>query len=83
MRRLDEVQWIGYKEVYILRIALIHVHYSIYFHCLLLLLIHVLSLDKLGDLLMYLELSAIRCISAKLFYVYQTVGVLIGKWLRN
>ena len=41
--------------------------------------IHVLSLDKLGDWLMYLNLSMMRCISAELSHVCQTVGVRIGK----
>ena len=49
---------------------------SIIFCCF---VIHVLLLDKLGDLLMYLSLSAIRCISAEPLYVCQTVGVWIGK----
>ena len=38
---------------------------------------------KLGDLLMYLSLSVMRCISAELFHACQTVGVLIGKWFPN
>ena len=48
---------------------------SMYFYYLLLFVIHVLSLDQLGDLLMYLSLSGMRCISAELSYVCQTVGV--------
>ena len=54
-----------------------------YFYCRLLCVIYVLSLDKLGDLLMHLSLSIIHCISAELYYIYQTVGVLIRKWLPN
>ena len=69
------VKGIRHKEVCVLRIGLIHVYYSMYFYYLLLFVIHVLSLDTLGDLLMYLRLSMIHCISAELSYVYQTVGV--------
>ena len=36
---------------------------------------------KLGNLLMYLTLSMIRCISAELLYASQTAAVWIGKWL--
>ena len=79
----DSVKGIMYKEVCVLRIGLMHVYYSMYFYYLLLFVIHVLSLDKLEDLLMYLSLSVIRYISAELSYVYQTVGVWIGKWLPN
>ena len=56
-----------------------HVYHLMYFYYLLLFVIHVLQLDKLGDLLMYLSLSATRCISAEPLYVCQTVGVWIGK----
>ena len=52
-----------------------HVLHSMYFYYLLLLVIHVLSLDTLADLLMYLSLSMMRCISAELSYVCQTVDV--------
>ena len=83
MGRYDDVNGIRYKQVSVLRIGLIHVYYSIYFHYLLLFVIHVISLDKHVDLLMYLSLSVIRCISAGLSYVCQTVGVWIGKWLPN
>ena len=38
-----------------------HVYHSMYFHYLLLYVIHMLLLDKLGDLLMYLSLSVTRC----------------------
>ena len=71
----DGVKGIRHKEVCIFRICLMHVYYSMYFYYLLLFIIHVLSLDKLGDLLMYLSLSVMRCISAELSYVCQTVGV--------
>ena len=60
-----------------------HVYYLIYFYYILLFVIHVLSLDKLRDLLMYLSLSIMHRILAELFYVCQTVGVLIGKWLSD
>ena len=75
MGRQDSVKGIRHKEVYVLRIGLMHVCYSMYFYYLLLFDIHVLSLDKLGDLLMYLSLSMMHCISAELLYVCQTVGV--------
>ena len=60
-----------------------HVYHVMYLHYLLLFVILVLFLDKLGNLLMYLSLILIRCISAELTYVCQTVGVWIGKWLPN
>ena len=56
MGRQDGVQGIWHKEACILRIGLMHVYYSIYFYYLLLFLIHVLLLDKLAYLLMYLTL---------------------------
>ena len=74
MGRQDDVKRIRHKEVYVLRIGLIHVYYSMYFYYLLLFVIHVLSLDKVGDLLMYLSLSVMRSISTELSYVCQTVG---------
>ena len=83
MGRQDGVKGIRHKEVCVLRISLMHVYHSMYFHYLLLFIIHVLLLDKLGDLLMYLSLSVIRCISAELLYVCQTASVWIGKWLPN
>ena len=66
-----------------LRIALIHVYYLMYFYYPLLLVIYMLSVDKLVDLLLYLTLSMMCYIAAELLYVYQTVGVWIGKWLPN
>ena len=69
MGRQDGVKGIRYKEVCVLRIGLMHVYYSIYLYYLLLLVIYVLSLDELRDLLMYVSLSVIRCISAELAYV--------------
>ena len=75
----DGVLGIMHKEVYVLRIGLMHVYYSMYFYYVLLFVIHMLSLDKLEDLLMYLSLSKIYCISAELSYVCQTVGVQIRK----
>ena len=65
----------------VLRIGLMHVYHSMYFHYLLLFVIHVLLLDKLGDLLMYLSLRVIYCISAELSYICQNVSACIGKWL--
>ena len=83
MGRQDGLKGIRHKEVYVLRIGLMHVYYSMYFYYLLLFVIQVLSLDKLEDLLMHLSPSVMHCISAKLSYVCQTVGVWIGKWLPN
>ena len=75
MGHQDGVKGIGNKQVCVLRMGLMHVYYSMYFYYLLLFVTHVLSLDKVGDMLMYLSLSVMRCISAELSYVYQTVGV--------
>ena len=83
MGHQDGVKGIRHKEVCVPRIGDMHVYYSRYFHYLLLFVIHVLLLDKLGDLLMYLSPSVIRCISAELSDVCQTVSVRIGKWLPN
>ena len=79
MRCQDDVKRIRHKEVCVLRMGLVHVYHSWYLYYLLLFVIHVLSLDKLGDLLMHLSLSIMCCISGELFHVYQTVGVLIGQ----
>ena len=79
MGRQDGVKGISHKEVCVLRIGLMHVYHSMYFHYLLLFVIYVLSLDKLGDLLMYLSLSVMCCISAELSCVCQTVDTWIGK----
>ena len=73
------LQGIRHKEVCVLRIGLMHVYYSMYFYYLLLFVTHVLSLDKLEDLLIYLSLSTIRGILAELSYICQAVGVWIGK----
>ena len=67
----------------VLRIGLMHVYYVMYFYYLLLFVINVLSLEKLGDLLMPLSLRVMHCMSAELSYVCQTVGVWIGEWLPN
>ena len=83
MGHQDAGKGIRYKEVCVHRISLMHVHYSMYFYNLLLFVTHVLLLDKLGDLLIYLSLSVMRCISAELSYVCQTVSVWIGKWVPN
>ena len=69
MGRQDGVKEISHKEVFVLRIGLMHVFYSMCIYYLLLFLIYVLSLDKLGDLLMYLTLSVMSCIFAELSYV--------------
>ena len=74
---------IRYKEVCVLKIGLMHIYYSIYFYYLLLFVIHVLALDKLVDLLKYLSLILMRCISVELFYICQTLGLLIRKGLPN
>ena len=79
MGHQDSVEGIRHKEVCVLKIGLMHVYHSMYFYYLLLFVIHVLPLDKLGDLLMYLSLSTMRCISAELSYTCQAVGVWIGK----
>ena len=62
------VKRIRHEEVCVLKIGLLHVYYSMYFYYLLLFVIHVLSLDKLGDLLIYLTLSVVRSMSPKLSY---------------
>ena len=77
------VKGIRHKEVCVHGIGIIHVDYSMYFYYLLLFVIYMLSLDKVGDLLMYLSVSMIRCISAELSYVCETVGIWIGMWLPN
>ena len=79
MGRQDDITSIRHKEICVLRIGIMRVNYSIYFYFLLLFVIHVLSLDKLGDLLMFLSLSAMRCISAELLYACQTAGIRIGE----
>ena len=83
MKPQDGVKRIRHKEVCVFKIGLMHVYHSMYFYYLLLFGIHVLSLDKVGNLLMYLSLSVMHYISAELLYVCQTVGVWIGKWLPN
>ena len=69
MGRQDGVEWIRHQEVCVLRIGLMHVSYLMYFYHLLYYVIHVLSLDKLWDLLMHLSLHVMRCISAELSHV--------------
>ena len=51
-------------------------HISIIFYC-------SLCIHKLGDPLLHLCLSSIRCISAEILYICQLVGIYIGKWLPN
>ena len=79
MEYQDDVKGIRYKEVCLLSIGLMYVYYSMYFYYLLLFIVHLLSLNKLGDLRMYLSLRVMHCISAELSYVCQTVGVCIEK----
>ena len=79
MGHQDGIKGIRHNKVCVLRIGLMHIHYSMYFYYLLLFVIYVLSLNKLGDLLLYLSLRIICCISAEPLYVCQTVGVWIGK----
>ena len=62
MGHQDGVNSIRHMEVCVLRIGLMYVYYSMYFYYLLLLIIHVLSLDKVEDLPMYLSLSVMHCI---------------------
>ena len=80
MGRQDGVEDIRHTKVCVLRHGLMHVYHSMYIYYFLFFIIHVLSLDKLRDLLMYLSLSVVRSISAELLYVCQTVGVFIRKW---
>ena len=56
---------LGIRKCVSSRISLMYVYHSMYFHYLLLFVIHVLLLDKLGNLLMYLSLSVTSCISAE------------------
>ena len=81
MGHQDCVKGMAPKEVSVFRISLLQVYHWMYFYYLHLFVIHVLLLDKLRDLLMYLSLSVIRCLSAELLHVCQTLGVLIEKWL--
>ena len=69
MGRQDSVKRIRHKEVYVLRVGLMHVYNLIYFYYFLLFVIHVLSLDKLGDLLLYLRLNVMCYIPIELLYV--------------
>ena len=79
----EDVKGIRHQEVYVLRIGHMHIYFSMYFYYILLFVIYVLSLDKLEDLLLYLSLRIICCISAELLYACQTVGVWIGKYILN
>ena len=71
----DRIKGIRHKAVGILRIGLMYVYYFMSFYYLLLLVIHVLSLLKVGDPLTYLRLSVIHCIIAERLYVCWTIGV--------
>ena len=83
MGRQVSMKGIRYKEVCVLRIGLMPVYYLMYFYDLLLFVIHMLSLDKLGDLPTYLNQSMRRCISAGLLYTCQPVVLWIGIWFPN
>ena len=83
MGHQDGVKRMRHKEVHVLTIGCMRVYHSMYFYYLLLFVIYALSLDKLVDLVMYLSLSMIGCISAELSYLCHTVGAWIGKWLPN
>ena len=66
MGRQDGVKGIRHKEVCVLRIGLMHVYHLMYYYYLLLFVTHILSLDNVGDLPMYLGQSVLCCISAEL-----------------
>ena len=83
MGRQADVKGIRHKEVCVLRIGFMQVYHSMYFLYLLLFVMRMLLLDKLGDLLMYLSLSVMRCISTELLSECQTVGAWIGKSFPN
>ena len=72
MGHQNGIKGIRHKEVCVLRIGLMHVYYAMYFYYLLLFVIPVLSLDKLGDLLLYISLSMMHCISAEVLYAAPT-----------
>ena len=80
MGHQDSVKGIRYKEVYVLRIGLTHVYYLMYFHYPLLLVIHVILLDKVVDLLLYFSPSVMHRISAEILYVCQTVADYVETW---
>ena len=80
MGHQDGIKGIAQEEVCVLRIGLMHVYYWMYFYYLLLFVIHVLSLDKLRDRLIFLSLSLMCCISAVVLYRCQSAGVWIGQW---
>ena len=69
MGHQDGIKGTRHKTVYVLRIGLTHVYYTMYFHYFLWSVIHMLLLDKLGDLLLYLSLHVMYSISAELLYV--------------
>ena len=64
-----------HKQVYVLRIGVMHVYNSMYFYYLMLFVIYMLLLDKLSDLHLYLTLCMMRCISAEHLYIYHPVGL--------
>ena len=57
---------IRHEEVCVFMIGLMYVYYSMYFYDLLLFVVHLLLLDKLRALLMYLGLNVMCLISAEL-----------------
>ena len=65
----DGVNSIRHTEVSILCIGLTHVYYLSYFSYLQLLIIHIVTLDKLRDLLLYFSLCVMCCILAELLYI--------------
>ena len=71
----DSMKWIRYKDVYVHKITVIQVYYSIYVCYHLVFVTNVLLLDKLPNLPLYLNLSTMRCISAIYLFMYLTVGV--------
>ena len=82
MGHQDDVKGITCKEVCVLRTGLMYGYYLMYFY-LSSVVIHMLSLDKIRDLIMYLRLSVTCDISAERLYVCETVGVCSRKWLSN
>ena len=76
----DSIKSIRYKELYLLKIGLIYVYYLIAFHYVLLFVMYILSLDHLVNLLLFLSLRMIYCISAEHLYARHIAGLCIGEW---
>ena len=83
MGHQDGVKVVSHKKVSVLRIGLIHGYYLIHCYYHLLFVIFVLSFNNLDNLLLYLCLMVMHCISAEIFYTWQTAGVKIEKRLPN